>query len=243
MEQIKNRALLITGTVVPNSNFVTHVNTEQRLKEYMDSLLFYSNEFPNDTIYFLENSEYDFNLNHSFQKVLTDNKITLIKFPVSSKYLEGKGYQEFEMLDKAIEKLGDKYNSFIKITGRYKVQNAFALTNVVCDELIIDCHKKTKVAITNFFYVNTIFYRKNLKNLYHLANDSKSIFIEHVIYNCILKNGLLNQITMFIKNPIIIGTSGSYGGTLNRNKIKMKLRNIERKLYSFIGIKQFLFEY
>ena len=54
MEQVKTnkRALLITGTIVPNSNFVVHVNVEQRRQEYFDALKFYYSEF---TMNFLKN--------------------------------------------------------------------------------------------------------------------------------------------------------------------------------------------
>src|ERR1700757_1216207 len=123
------RALLITGTIVPNSNFVAHTNVEQRRNEYYESLQFYSDSFKNDSLFFLENSSYDFEKDGAFKKMLTDRKITLLKFPVSDKFNQGKGYQEFEMLDRAVEHLSIEYNSFIKITGRYKVMNLKQLTD------------------------------------------------------------------------------------------------------------------
>ena len=46
------RALLITGTIIPNSNFVEHINVEQRRQEYIDGLVFYSSQFPNDDLFF-----------------------------------------------------------------------------------------------------------------------------------------------------------------------------------------------
>ncbi len=58
MEQVRvdKRALLITGTIVPNSNFVAHTNASQRRDEYYASLLFYADNFKNDDLFFLENS-------------------------------------------------------------------------------------------------------------------------------------------------------------------------------------------
>jgi len=245
MEQVSpdKRSLLITGTVVPNSNFVVHTNIEQRLEEYYEGLLFYSAEFPNDDIYFLENSIYDFSTDKKFQQLFSDKKITLLKFPVSDKTEQGKGYQEFEMLDNAIKQLSGKYYSFIKITGRYKVLNLFELTDFVCTGLVADCHKKTKVVQTNVFYSTMDFYNKHLKGLFSKADDSKGIFIEHVVYRKIVSSATKNEITLFASNPIITGTSGSYGGTLGRNKYKMLLRNVERKVLRILGIKQFLIEY
>src|ERR1700748_3478651 len=112
MEQVgtDKRALLITGTIVPNSNFVTHTNASQRRDEYYASLLFYAEKFKNDELFFLENSSYDFSKDNEFLKMLADNKITLLKFPVSDKFDQGKGYQEFEMLDAAVDSLTGKYS-------------------------------------------------------------------------------------------------------------------------------------
>ena len=245
MGQVKQnrKCLLITGTVVPNSNFVVHTNAEQRLSEYHEAFLFYRAEFPNDDIYFLENSSYDFSKDEKFQKLFSSANITLMKFPVSDKFEQGKGYQEFEMLDKAVESLNAKYDSFIKITGRYKVLNIKQLVSFGGNELIMDCHKKLKVAQTNVFWCALSFYNSYIKGLYKKVDDSKGIYIEKIVYNEIVEKSILNKITPFSCNPLITGVSGSYGGTLNRNKLKLKVRNMERKFMRALGIKQFLIEY
>lgn len=245
MGQIINnkKAILITGTIVPNSIFVAHTSIEQRKQEYIDGLIFYKEQFPNDDIYFLENSSYDFNTDESFHKLFRDHYITLIKFPVSTKTQEGKGYQEFEMLDTAIENLKDKYVYFVKVTGRYKVLNIKEIIKTNGILLIADSHKRHKVTQTNVFCVNTNFYQSYLKQLYLKANDAEGIFIEHVVYDKLIKDQLLQKTSLFYKNPIIIGFSGSYGGTLNRNKYKMILRNIERFILKALNIHEFLIEY
>lgn len=236
-------ALLVTGTVIPNSNFVSHTDINQRAEEYYTALLFYLEKFPAQSIYFLENSFYDFTADERFSKLFKDGKITLLKFPVSDKFNEGKGYQEFEMLDKAVDELKGTYASFVKITGRYRVLNLDELLKNKKTALIIDCHKKPKVAQTNVFYCETSFYLQNMKELYKLSDDSKNRFIEHVVYHKIAQAQLWKHTSLFPVNPLIRGVSGSYGGTLNRNKYKLMLRNLERKLYGVLGIKQFLFEY
>ncbi len=71
----------------------------------------------------------------------------------------------------------------------------------------------------------------------------KGFFIEHVVYDKLVKEHLLQKTSLFCKNPIITGFSGSYGGTLNRNKYKMMLRNIERLILRILNIHQFLIEY
>ena len=237
------RALLITGTIVPNSNFVTHTNAQQRRDEYYSSLLFYSDSFKEDDMFFLENSLYDFTSDIEFRQLLSDKNITLLKFPVSDKFDLGKGYQEFEMLDAAIDKLSEKYNSFIKITGRYKVWNLMQLTDFYYDGLVADFHKKLKVTQTNVFYASKNFYTSHIKGTYLKVDDSKGIYIEKVIYEKVHAEGLEKKVRLFSSNPVITGISGSYGGTLHRNKIKMMIRNIERRVLHILGIKEFLIEY
>jgi hypothetical protein len=241
--ELNKRCLLITGTIVPNSIFVAHTNAEQRLNEYYNALLFYRREFQGDDLYFLENSSYDFSKDKRFQDLFKEMKIQLMKFPVSDKFDLGKGYQEFEMLDGAIDILADKYHSFIKITGRYKVLNLAQIATLSKSELIIDCHKKPGVAQTNVFSGTLDFYSKHLKNLYKEVNDAEGIYIEKIVYKKLIADDLLKKINPFSSNPLITGISGSYGGTLNRNKIKLKLRNMERKFMRLFGIKQFLIEY
>ena len=236
-------ALLITGTIVPNSNYVAHTNVKARRDEYFASLVFYREQFPENRIFFLENSIYDFNTDVEFQQLFSDKKITLLKFSVSDKFNQGKGYQEFEMLDSAVSQLSDTYDSFIKITGRYKVLNLKKLISTKTLGLVADMHKKYKVVQTNVFYVSKSFYINYIKGLYLKVDDSKGVFIEKVVYEKIMSESLAKQVSLFSYNPIIIGVSGSYGGTLNRNKLKMKIRNIERKIWPILGINQFLFEY
>ena len=75
------KAILITGTIVPNSVFVAHTNIEQRKQEYIEGLLFYKAQFPNDDIFFLENSTHDFTTDSQFSDLFKKHHITLIKFP------------------------------------------------------------------------------------------------------------------------------------------------------------------
>lgn len=245
MGQVKENSicLLFTGTVIPNSNFVAHADPDARLKEYYENLLFYSAMLPRTPIYFLENSAYDFTSNDKFQKLFAGKKITLMKFPVSDKFNQGKGYQEFEMLDKAIVALSPHNNAFIKVTGRYRVQNLPELIRSPRRNFIADSHRKPAVTQTNVFYVTAAFYRQHLEGLFQQVDDSKGIYIEKLIYKKLKEASLLAEAGLFRVNPVITGTSGSYGGTLSRNKIKMSMRNLERAAMRVFGVNEFLVEY
>lgn len=244
MGEVENsRCLLITGTVVPNSNYVVHSNAEKRLQEYYDSLAYYSSLFPGDPIYFLENSSYDFSRNEDFKKLFAGSGIVLIKLPVSDKYQEGKGFQEFEMLDRAVDLLKNRHHLFIKITGRYFVRNIKQIAKYKTEEIMIDQHRRKRVAITNFFCSTFNFYDKHLKGAYLEANDGKGIMIEQVIYKKLKLQEENRDIKLFPVNVKIEGISGSYGVSIKRNRLKMRIRNVERKLLRLFGINEFLLEY
>lgn len=239
----QNIALLITGTIVPNSNYVAHTDVDQRRGEYMDGLIFYRSQFPRSEIFFLENSAHDLQVDKHFDEVLKQHRISLLKFPVSDKFSEGKGYQEFEMLDAAVNQLGNSYDHLVKITGRYQVKNIKRLMPDQKNEMTADSHKKHKITQTNVFFVRPAFYKQNLLGAYLEADDSKGKFIEHVVYSRLVKRNLLDKVGLFAENPIITGFSGSYGGTLQRNEYKMMLRNVERKFLRTLGFHQFVVEY
>ena len=114
--------------------------------------------------------------------------------------------------------------------------------NYSCKGLVADSHKKLKVLLTNVFCVTFDFYTEHLKGLYREVDDSKGIFIEKVIYRKV-RSSALYQVSLFPFTPEIVGTSGSYGGTLHRNPLKLLLRKFERKILRWLGINEFLFEY
>jgi hypothetical protein len=93
------------------------------------------------------------------------------------------------------------------------------------------------------FAIKPDFYKQHILNAYSEVNDSQGRFIEHVVYERLKKDKVFDQVELFAENPLISGFSGSYGGTLQRNKYKMKLRNLERKLSRVFGLHEFLVEY
>ena len=88
-----NCAIVLTGTIVPNSNFTTYTNPQVRRAEYLAAIHYYSGFAP---VYFLENSAYDLASDPEF---ISSEDVAIRKFPVSKFAERGKGFQEFEMLD------------------------------------------------------------------------------------------------------------------------------------------------
>ena len=232
----KKQCLIITATITPQSNFVAQHNPKERKVEYLEVLNYYTANFSGD-IYFAENSAFDFEMDEEFKKIFTQETVHLLKFPSSDEYEKGKGYQEFEVLDLVVAQLANKYEEFIKLSGRYLTTNFKKLITQKNSGIVIDRHQKKKVAITSFFKCKMNFYQKEIKGCFKNVNDAEGIFIEHVIYDE-LKNVSNEKIDFFIKTPIYKGVSGSYGGSLNRHPLKIKLINIERMLLRKKGEKE-----
>ncbi len=170
------------------------------------------------------------------------DRFRVLRFDAHSDTDKGKGFQEFYTLDRFVkDHLTAKL--LIKVTGRYIVKNAGELIAQINAPLTIDLHRKMKVAITGFFAVEKAIYLKHFYEKYKLSNDPEGVFIEHVLYSEIVNTDLKNSTALLPQNPKFRGVSGSYGGSLERNKYKMMVRGVERSLSRKLGIKQFLIEY
>ena len=120
--QNSKQCLIITATIQPNSNFVAKSSAEERRREYLNVLKYYSEMFSGDII-FVENSAYNFKDDTEFNQILELNNVQLIEFPKSLEIDKGKGYQEFEVLDFVVAQIEHKYIEFIKVPGRYLTVN------------------------------------------------------------------------------------------------------------------------
>lgn len=236
----QKRAILLTGTIVTNSIHTEHNDPEKRLAEYLKSILFYTDLFCNDTVYFLENSDYNLEHSEAFNTTRRRARFEVLRFPPENKFYEGKGYQEFKMLDEAILKL-TQYDAFIKITGRYLIRNASTLTDTDCGGLMIDCSLKRRLADTYIFYCTRSFYLNHFLGAYQSANDSKSRFIEHVIFDRLTTLSIPEPVHFFNKTPLLEGTTGSYGLSLKQNPIRVFLKNGLRFCYKLVGRKHLNF--
>ena len=182
------RCILITGTITQNVLIAIPESSILRRNAYLQNLKYYSDVLT-DPIFFLENSGYLFSEDLEFERLLKARSIGLIEFPPSHHRNEGKGYQEFEMIDHAVTSLENSFQSFIKISGRYRYRNIHDMVNNECPGITIDMYRKQKVAITSIFYSKFDFYRRYLKGLYKEVNDTNGNYIEKVIYRK-LKNKL-----------------------------------------------------
>ncbi len=90
--------IVLTGTIAPNTLPVVHRDPQQRGREYRDAIQHYLGVGP---VYFLENSGSPL-LDDPFFSATPG--LQTVRFPPSLGTRQGKGYQEFEMLDAFVSK-------------------------------------------------------------------------------------------------------------------------------------------
>lgn len=88
--------ILMTGTIIPQSNYVVVKSSEQRRHEYLKAIEFYREFAP---VWFAENSAYDVENDDEFRKW---DDVHIIKCRKPYEYSKGKGYQEFKMIDECL---------------------------------------------------------------------------------------------------------------------------------------------
>lgn len=213
-------AIVLTGTVIPNAPSSLHADPEVRRKEYLRALHYYSQFAP---VYFLENSSYSLTDDFDFLQM---KNVNIVKLPLSSTPEKGKGYQEFEMLDRWIVSAPSPPNRWIKITGRYIYRNIEDLLQACSKnhaELIIDQCCRTEMARSYLFCVNTEFYLRYFFSVFRLCDDRKGEWIEKVLFRRI-REVPQNTFRLFPLEPDLTGISGSTGGSLEVPRLKYKVK-------------------
>ncbi len=236
-----NKVIVLTGTIEPGTTYVSRRDVQARISDYLSSFEFYLSHttFP---ILFAENSTYNLHADPRFEKFLADPRFTVKRFVPHPDSDRGKGFQEFYMLDQLVELLPENA-LLVKITGRYIVRNIASMMEALQAPMHIDLHQKRRVAITGFFSVQVSQYLKHITGLYANANDEQHRYIEHVLYDVLMKEPLKSSTRLLPENPVYEGISGSHGASLARNPYKMMVRSLERRLLRSVGINRFLVEY
>lgn len=220
-------SIVLTGTIVPQSNFVGVADVKIRRQEYLRCLNYYRGF---GQVFFIENSVHDLLNDIDFQ---IDN-VTLLKFDEndSSAFEFGKGYQEFKMMDSFVNS-PDCPDSFYKITGRRYVSNFRELIQSQDPtQALFDIVQRHKIVDTSFFHCSRGFYKQFIAGAYASVNDAEGDWIERVLYSRFHR---IAPTTLFPSTPQFIGFSGSTGAGLHSPIWKTVVRNAQRALYRPIG--------
>jgi hypothetical protein len=226
-------SIVLTGTIVVNSILTTYVDPEVRKQEYLNAIRFYTKFAP---VYFLENSTYPVEEDPEFTSI---QNLSIRKMPVSLFYHKGKGYQEFEMIDRWLEKEANPPAKWFKISGRYIFQNFSSILDECLEdrthELVIDQALYHSSANTTMFCITTKFYLENFKNIYKKCDDSYRIYIEMIIFKELLlcEN---DQIRLFANARKIVAT-GSTGSKIRNTGISYYFKVVVRRINILINSK------
>jgi hypothetical protein len=233
-------AIVLTGTIIPNSILTAHVDPEIRKQEYLKSIKFYTEFAP---VYFLENSIYPVTEDPDFTSI---PNLFIRKMPVSVFYEKGKGYQEFEMIDKWLEQEQHPPEKWFKISGRYIFKNfpsilEECLKDENCD-IVIDQISRYGVAFTDIFYISSKCYIKQFKGIHTLCEDISGDYIEKIIYKKL--RGEKTELFRIFKNvPRISVISGTSGLMKEDTRIIYHLKSLLRHVNIYFSSKYILYPF
>jgi hypothetical protein len=224
--------IVLTGTIVPNVTGAAAADPLARLEEYRNSIRFYQQHAP---VIFLENSSFALERDPEFRD---SERLRVHRFPPSAFPERGKGFQEFEMIDRWLDSKAHSIpEQWIKITGRYKFQNIDSILNECRHEqarsLIVDQSPRAGFARTYAFWVRTSFYRQWMAGLYRQCDDSSGAFIERVLFKQ-LKGVPKRDVRFFLTQPRLIAVAGSTGQAFPSGRAQWMLKQCLRTLNRFI---------
>ncbi len=227
--------IVLTGTIAPNTLPVVHRDPQQRGREYRDAIQHYLGVGP---VYFLENSGSPL-LDDPFFSATPG--LQTVRFPPSLGTRQGKGYQEFEMLDAFVSKTLAA-DAFIKITGRYIYRNIGALLPWCVRQcplagIVIDMRWARRVASVSLFAVSRRFYLEHLLGAYREMDDATNRWAEHVVYDRVrtARAGVF-----FRPAPVLRTTTGSTGEWIDMplHGRRQWARNARRHLAWMMGMRR-----
>jgi len=215
--------LVITGTIIPQSNFVRITDWRLRRDQYLDALRYFCT---GNKVFFLENSAYEIHADNSFEL----KNLTLVKLPDSENcYDLGKGHQEFKMLDRFL--LTDLAPlRFLKLSGRRKLLQIdyFQAKYTQNRWQYFDLWQNDGFADTSFFCCDLAFYNAHLRGIYARANDSTGAIIEKLTYRALANTP---EVRFHPITPLYMGQHGTSGNKLkSKYHIPTELRRIFRRL-------------
>ncbi|MFA9186501.1 hypothetical protein [Flavobacterium magnesitis] len=237
--------LIITSTVNVNSCLTVLVDAGVRLKQYVDSVLFYLQSKKIDKIIICDNSLFDYSeikvIND--QALLNGKKIEFLNFEGDIKKIQefGKGYGEGEIVQyvfKNSKLIREDEDCFLKVTGRLKLSNVDSILNYFkpkCNYFqpaILNPFTKSFKVDTRFYQLSKETFISFFMDSYKLVNDKDSFFLEHVYFRKLKEEKV--KYKPFNQLPFFVGISGSTGISYEFSKLSFIKKTIFFKMFRFI---------
>lgn len=240
----RSTILVLTGSIAPKAGRNTIDDPKFRSAEYARSIRHYL-EKTDLPILFAENSEHPFEEEPEWKELLNAPRVRLHRDPEPGRPERGKGYEEFRMLDRLVEKLSEEgYERMLKVTGRYIVRNIQELIPEREDRAHFDLHPriKTGIAISSVFVTPLYHYRRHIKGLYASVNEGERITIEKLLFQRLMGLKGKEATRLLPREPDLEGYSGTWGTPIGRNPYRLLARNIFRRLLIAGGWRRIPFE-
>lgn len=226
---------IITGTIKPDQEIEQLVlrNPEERLRQYIDSLLFLIDSGAFSGIVFCENSNFDLKQFDTVRNSAQKKKVALEIFSFQGNAEEtsahGKGYGEGEIMDYVFSSsnLIKEAPCFVKITGRLKVENIRAITTRMdARKTYFNIPNRTRRDMydTRIYAMPTEQFQSKFRKQYYRVKDGEGIFLEKV-YTQILEEEKI-RVTNFPRYPRIVGISGSMGIPYSYVEWKCRIKDL-----------------
>jgi hypothetical protein len=228
-------SIVLTATITPNQVVAAGTsNPETRLAEYIKSLQFYRQFAP---VIFLENSGYPLERHFEFAETA---RLRVKKFAPSANPERGKGYQEFEMLDAWLAAEPQPPARWLKISGRYQMENISDIlqecSGDLRNELIIDQILRSGTARTYQFCVTTAFYQEQIAGACLECDDRNGNWIERVLFQK-FKTIPSAKISSFKTQPLVLATSGGDGRAFPKGRLQWRVKQTLRSLNRLVDRK------
>lgn len=234
---VRDFAIVLTGTIVPNAPFVAPCRPESRKEEYLTAIRYYRQFAP---VYFLENSTYPLLEDPDFIGL---ENVMIRKLPVSARPQRGKGYQEFEMLDAWLAAEAQPPRRFLKITGRYRYLNFDSIFRDCFSErrdiVVIDQHCRSGFAVSQLMYLPTTVYDRACKGLFEECDDDDGHWIEKVLYRRFQRNDIRTR--TFRSEPWLCAISGTSGLQVLDGRMKHAAKSAARILNRALNKKYLIY--
>lgn len=194
-----NIPLLITGCIKPyaNQKWLYLGDSDIRLKQYIDSVLFYIKYSDFEKIIFCENSNYPFSPNDIYEIAKSVHKIfEWISFEGNRELIEkyDKGAGEIEIVNYALSnsKYLQECDSFAKVTGRLILANVNQIMSNIDQNknyFLRDIYRHHLKAVdTRFYIANKKFYLTYLSTCYQSSNTHHKMALEDIFYSILNGN-------------------------------------------------------
>jgi hypothetical protein len=222
-KRLDDLVLVITSAIHVNAPFTQLIDSILRESLLIDSIVEWTNEFPNLSIVICDGSGFDFKTNPRFLALAKNNHIEFLTFTNNIHLVKerGKGFGEGEIIKYAIEnsQLIRNADYIAKITGRLFVKNAsYYLKNHKKQDFWCHLNFRYKALFfpiscnsidTRFYIIKKNIYLKYFYNTYTHVNDEGLIYLENVFYEAFFTALQLGYKVDFLCNFNVVGRSGT----------------------------------